>query len=68
MSQEVHEFDTTINDLQFSPDRTYFITAGKDKSAKVGSLFAGARNDTDYDRYALAEILAFSRPFMPTHL
>jgi translation initiation factor 3 subunit I len=33
---EVHEFDTTINDLQMSPDRTYFITAGKDKSAKVG--------------------------------
>jgi translation initiation factor 3 subunit I len=35
MSIEAHEFDTTINDLQFSPDRTYFITAGKDKSAKV---------------------------------
>jgi translation initiation factor 3 subunit I len=34
-SVEVHEFDTQINDLQFSPDRTYFITAGKDKSAKV---------------------------------
>jgi translation initiation factor 3 subunit I len=35
MSIEAHEFDTTINDLQFSPDRTYFITAGKDKSAKI---------------------------------
>lgn len=35
MSIEAHEYDTTINDLQFSPDRTYFITAGKDKSAKV---------------------------------
>lgn len=35
MSVEAHEYDTTINDLQFSPDRTYFITAGKDKSAKV---------------------------------
>lgn len=32
---EVHEFDTQINDLQFSQDRTYFITAGKDKTAKV---------------------------------
>jgi translation initiation factor 3 subunit I len=32
---EIHEYDTTINDLQFSLDRTYFITAGKDKSAKV---------------------------------
>ena len=35
MTVEAHEFDTTINDLQMSPDRTYFITAGKDKSAKV---------------------------------
>lgn len=35
MSIEAHEYDTTINDLQFSPDRTYFITAGKDKSAKL---------------------------------
>ncbi|KIV82023.1 eukaryotic translation initiation factor 3 subunit I [Exophiala sideris] len=35
MTVEAHEFDTTINDLQFSPDRTYFITAGKDKAAKI---------------------------------
>ncbi|KIW54434.1 eukaryotic translation initiation factor 3 subunit I [Exophiala xenobiotica] len=35
MTMEAHEFDTTINDLQMSPDRTYFITAGKDKSAKI---------------------------------
>ena len=35
MSMEVHEYDTTINDLQFSPDRTYLITAGKDKTAKI---------------------------------
>ena len=35
MSMDVHEYDTTINDLQMSPDRTYFITAGKDKTAKV---------------------------------
>jgi hypothetical protein len=35
MTMEIHEYDTTINDLQFSLDRTYFITAGKDKSAKV---------------------------------
>ncbi|KAK5311764.1 translation initiation factor eIF3 subunit [Exophiala xenobiotica] len=34
MTVEAHEYDTTINDLQFSPDRTYFITARKDKSAK----------------------------------
>ena len=32
---EVHEYETTINDLQMSQDRTYFITAGKDKTAKV---------------------------------
>ncbi|KAK5075585.1 translation initiation factor eIF3 subunit [Lithohypha guttulata] len=34
---EVHEYDTQINDIQFSSDRTYFITAGKDKSAKIVS-------------------------------
>ena len=33
---QAHEFDHQINDLQFSADRTYFITASKDKSAKVG--------------------------------
>ncbi|KAJ5692531.1 Eukaryotic translation initiation factor 3 subunit I [Penicillium macrosclerotiorum] len=32
---QAHEFDHQINDLQFSPDRTYFITASKDKSAKL---------------------------------
>ena len=32
---EAHEYDTSINDIQFSTDRTYFITAGKDKSAKI---------------------------------
>lgn len=37
MNVEVHEFDTQINDVQFSTDRTYFITAGKDKSAKIVS-------------------------------
>ncbi|KAJ9650871.1 translation initiation factor eIF3 subunit [Neophaeococcomyces mojaviensis] len=35
LNVEVHEFDTTINDIQFSPDRTYFLTAGKDKTAKI---------------------------------
>lgn len=32
---QAHEFDHQINDIQFSADRTYFITASKDKSAKV---------------------------------
>lgn len=36
-NEEVHEYDTSINDIQFSHDRTYFITAGKDKSAKIVS-------------------------------
>jgi translation initiation factor 3 subunit I len=31
----VHEPDMQITDLQWSPDRTYFITASKDKSAKL---------------------------------
>ncbi|KAK7526057.1 eukaryotic translation initiation factor 3 subunit I [Phyllosticta citriasiana] len=32
---EVHELDTQITDLQWAPDRTYFITAGKDKTARL---------------------------------
>ncbi|KAL9109297.1 MAG: hypothetical protein Q9227_006052 [Pyrenula ochraceoflavens] len=32
---EAHEDETTIHDLQMSQDRTYFITAGKDKTAKI---------------------------------
>ncbi|OOG00199.1 hypothetical protein ASPCADRAFT_204096 [Aspergillus carbonarius ITEM 5010] len=34
---QAHEFDHQINDIQFSQDRTYFITASKDKSAKLMS-------------------------------
>lgn len=34
---QAHEFDQQITDLQFSPDRMYFITASKDKSAKLMS-------------------------------
>jgi len=33
---QAHEFDHQINDIQFSADRTHFITASKDKTAKVG--------------------------------
>ncbi|TGO57432.1 hypothetical protein BOTNAR_0201g00180 [Botryotinia narcissicola] len=32
---QVHEPDLQVTDLQWSPDRTYFITASKDKSAKL---------------------------------
>jgi len=32
---QVHELDAMITDIQWSPDRTYFITASKDKSAKL---------------------------------
>jgi translation initiation factor 3 subunit I len=31
----IHELNGLITDLQWSPDRTYFITACKDKTAKV---------------------------------
>jgi translation initiation factor 3 subunit I len=34
---QAHEFDYQINDIQFSADRTYFITASKDKTAKIVS-------------------------------
>ncbi|KAF2010765.1 eukaryotic translation initiation factor-like protein 3 subunit [Aaosphaeria arxii CBS 175.79] len=32
---QAHETDMLITDLQWSQDRTYFITASKDKSAKI---------------------------------
>lgn len=32
---QIHDVDTTIMDLQWSPDRTYFITASKDKTSKL---------------------------------
>ncbi|KAI5291122.1 translation initiation factor eIF3 subunit [Ascosphaera aggregata] len=32
---QVHEFDCLISDIQFAKDRTYFITASKDKTAKI---------------------------------
>lgn len=35
-----------VTDLQWSPDRTYFITASKDKSAKVSSCYQLC--DSDY--------------------
>jgi translation initiation factor 3 subunit I len=31
----VHELNAPVTDLQWSRDRTYFITASKDKTAKV---------------------------------
>jgi len=37
-NEQIHEYDMQINDMQMSPDRTYFITAGKDKTAKITSV------------------------------
>jgi len=34
-STQVHEPDALITDLQWAPDRSYFVTAGKDKTAKL---------------------------------
>ncbi|KAF9728779.1 translation initiation factor eIF3 subunit [Paraphaeosphaeria minitans] len=34
---QVHEADALITDLQWSQDRTYFITASKDKTAKISA-------------------------------
>lgn len=36
---QAHEADLQINDIQFSADRTYFITASRDKTAKVSLWF-----------------------------
>jgi len=32
---DVHDADMQVTDLQWAPDRTYFITASKDKTAKL---------------------------------
>lgn len=34
-SVQAHDADLQINDIQWAPDRTYFITAAKDKTAKL---------------------------------
>lgn len=34
----IHDLNQPITDLQWSADRTYFITACKDKTAKVRAL------------------------------
>ena len=38
----IHELNTAVVDLQWSADRTYFITACKDKTAKVCAGFANS--------------------------
>ena len=45
---QAHEPDMEIKDIQMSPDRTYFITASKDKFAKLLS----ARDLTPLKQYA----------------
>ncbi|KAI9684506.1 MAG: translation initiation factor eIF3 subunit [Trizodia sp. TS-e1964] len=35
LNEQAHEDDLQVTDLQWSPDRTYFITASKDKTAKI---------------------------------
>ncbi|KTW28717.1 uncharacterized protein T551_02567 [Pneumocystis jirovecii RU7] len=34
-TEQIHEKGHSITDLQFSPDKTYFITSSKDKTAKI---------------------------------
>lgn len=36
--EQAHEIDLQLTDLQFSDDRTYFITASKDKTSKVSHI------------------------------
>lgn len=46
----VHELNMAIVDLQWSPDRTYFITACKDKTAKVRILFTPPLSDPETNK------------------
>lgn len=43
-SVQGHQKGLLVTDLQFAPDRTYFITASKDKTAKVLPPFMHASN------------------------
>jgi len=36
---QAHELGMQITDIQMAPDRTYFLTASKDKSAKVDRIY-----------------------------
>jgi hypothetical protein len=56
MSMEVHEYETEIRDMQLSQDRTYFITAGKDKTAKV-SLNKIIRSTPTHLYYRLSQLV-----------
>lgn len=39
-----------VSDLQMHPDRTYFITSSKDKTARVSVVFKFRREGGDIDR------------------
>jgi len=55
-SVQGHQKGMLVTDLQFSSDRTYFITASKDKTAKVLALISAA-----YCRSLMQILLTFSR-------
>jgi WD40 repeat protein len=65
----VHESDMQVTDLQWAPDRTYFITASKDKTAKVRFLGAAATTLTDHtSRFSRLVPSKFSSHSRQTHL
>jgi translation initiation factor 3 subunit I len=58
---DAHEHNLLVTDLQFAPDRTYFITASKDKTAKV------LPSTADFDgRSGTHQIYPYSRLTFPT--
>lgn len=63
-NEQIHEYDMQINDLQMAPDRTYFITAGKDKTAKV---YVTPTFAVYCKRLTFLDCV-FSRPFDPQDL
>lgn len=66
-NEPVHELNTPITDLQWSQDRTYFITACKDKTSKVWAnlLFRGEACMLTHDSLLPPRTLRFSRLTSP---
>lgn len=64
---EGHQKGSSVTDLQFAPDRTYFITASKDKTARIWDasnldLLKTYVSDTPLNTAAITPVKDFVHP------
>lgn len=62
-----HQKGSSVTDLQFAPDRTYFITASKDKTARIWDasnldLLKTYVSDTPLNTAAITPVKDFVHP------